>query len=1109
MKPIRLTFSAFGPYPGQQTVDFSLFGGRGLYLITGDTGAGKTTLFDAICYALFGQTSGEYREPGALRSDFAAPGQPSFVELCFSHKGKAYLLRRDLEYLRPKRRGEGMVLQPGDALLTGPGLSVSGTRRVDAAVVDLLGISYTQFKQISMIAQGEFLKLLNTKSEERSAILRQVFGTQSCLQLQQALRRRALEAKEELDRCGRDLVQAFLSAPAPTGEEAAEDAADSTSAHPGQDAAQPDAPGQPDTEPDAADSAEAAQPARAEALPPAEETPAPSLAARWQALAEAADPFCAGEMQALLAEAIALDEAALARFEARRKAAADRLGEVYAALEQAQRRGELRQRQAEARQELDALEAEAGRRLEKAARLRRGEAARGTVLPADEALAAQRADRDALAEKAAALTRRLGEARTALAARQAEEQAALGQAQRLGALRDEAAQLTALLPRYRALAGLTADRDTLAAKAQKARRQREAADAALEAARQQSREIAAALAALEGSSANLAAAEAALGRTREAQQTAAALTEQFSRVARQLRDADAKAQAYLALDRDFAARKESYDRAERAFFAAQAGLLASALTEGSPCPVCGATHHPAPASCPADAPSEAALQRQRAELEAARTAWQTAAAGSGAAKAQAAGLREGLYQAALPFLAAQGFPLEETAPGRALREALAAAVKALEQAETAAKAALARAQEDCRRAQALTARRDALAADLPAQEAAAKEAAAALESLAAEQAALAGRIESLSSDLAFAGEEEAAGHLAALREEAARLEQAVTAAQQAREAAAKELAALERQSDERQSALAQSEGRLRAAETAFAAALASAGFADEGDYRGALLSPEEIAALRESLEADRRRGAVLQETLASLAAELARPDPGPADRLEEERRALEAERDTLERQARGRFGRLSARRAAAGRMAALEQAGGEAAAAASAAKQLADTACGTMAGKAKLDFEKYLQAAYFDGVVAAASARFSGMSGGQYELRRRDDLSDLSGKTALDLEVLDHYTGKVRSVRSLSGGESFEAALCLALGLSDVIQAQAGGVQIDALFIDEGFGSLDPAALEQALGVLAALADGDRLVGIISHVEELRQRLPHQIAVRKTPRGSRIETVQL
>ena len=156
------------PLSGQQTVDFSLFGGRGLYLITGDTGAGKTTLFDAICYALFGQTSGEYREPGALRSDFAAPGQPSFVELCFSHKGKEYLLRRDLEYLRPKRRGEGMVLQPGDALLTGPGLSVSGTRRVDAAVVDLLGISYTQFKQISMIAQGGVFEA--AQHQERGAL---------------------------------------------------------------------------------------------------------------------------------------------------------------------------------------------------------------------------------------------------------------------------------------------------------------------------------------------------------------------------------------------------------------------------------------------------------------------------------------------------------------------------------------------------------------------------------------------------------------------------------------------------------------------------------------------------------------------------------------------------------------------------------------------------------------------------------------------------------------------------------------------------------------------------------------------------------------------------
>ena len=202
MKPLHLTIQAFGPYAGQAEVAFDAFGPGGLFLITGDTGAGKTTLFDAICYALYGQASGEYREASGLHSDFAAPDTAPFVELLFLHRGKQYTVRREMEYQRPRKRGSGEpVLQPATATLTKPGGKVvTKVKEVDAAITELLGIDYNQFKQISMIAQGEFLKLLNTKSEERSVILRQVFGTLPCLRVQQELRRKALDAKGEYER---------------------------------------------------------------------------------------------------------------------------------------------------------------------------------------------------------------------------------------------------------------------------------------------------------------------------------------------------------------------------------------------------------------------------------------------------------------------------------------------------------------------------------------------------------------------------------------------------------------------------------------------------------------------------------------------------------------------------------------------------------------------------------------------------------------------------------------------------------------------------------------------------------------------------------------------
>lgn len=170
-------------------------------------------------------------------------------------------------------------------------------------------------------------------------------------------------------------------------------------------------------------------------------------------------------------------------------------------------------------------------------------------------------------------------------------------------------------------------------------------------------------------------------------------------------------------------------------------------------------------------------------------------------------------------------------------------------------------------------------------------------------------------------------------------------------------------------------------------------------------------------------------------------------------------------------------------------------------KALADTAGGTLAGKEKIMLETYVQMAYFDRIIARANVRFLVMSGGQYELKRRREAENNRSQSGLELDVVDHYNGSQRSVKTLSGGESFKASLSLALGLSDEIQASAGGIRLDTMFVDEGFGSLDEESLQQAMESLAGLADGNRLVGIISHVPELKQRIEKQILVRKDRSG--------
>ena len=199
MRPLKLTMSAFGPYAGQVELELSRLGEQGLYLITGDTGAGKTTIFDAITYALYGEPSGENREPAMLRSKYADPEIPTWVELVFSYNGKVYTVRRNPEYLRPAKRGEGLTLQRAEAELHLPdGGVVTRTKEVTAAVAEIIGLDRNQFSQIAMIAQGDFLKLLLADTKSRQEIFREIFKTRYYMVFQEKLKGEACSSRKAL-----------------------------------------------------------------------------------------------------------------------------------------------------------------------------------------------------------------------------------------------------------------------------------------------------------------------------------------------------------------------------------------------------------------------------------------------------------------------------------------------------------------------------------------------------------------------------------------------------------------------------------------------------------------------------------------------------------------------------------------------------------------------------------------------------------------------------------------------------------------------------------------------------------------------------------------------
>lgn len=832
MRPLNLTMSAFGPYAGRTTVDFSVLGTSGLYLITGDTGAGKTTIFDAITYALYGEASGESRESSMLRSKYAAPETPTFVELTFLNGGKTYTVRRNPEYTRPKTRGTGTTVQKADAELTMPdGRIITKARDVTAAMTDIVGVDREQFARIAMIAQGEFRKLLLAQTDERKAIFRQIFHTGQY----QALQNRLKEEAAALDRqCG-ELEAGLRQAAGSIRCDA------------------------PETLPDALDTdallaaLDTLLHADEAALTQAQAEHAETETQREQVLSDLGKAEALEAARGKLAEA----ESAWTEAQAEMKAAQAALDTATASQPEIQSR----------RQGITRLE-DALRRYEQLDTLRaQAEAERKRLAQKRSDLDAARARTDAAAKALETARGKLsGQPKLAVAAAQA------------GHAQDAAAQRCTQL-------------------------------AALETQRQQCAELETALTAAQA----------------EYQKAAEA------------------AQAALA----------HYGAQNRAYLDAQAGILARTLVPGQPCPVCGATEHPCPAAAPEQVPDAAALKRALSDSDRAQ---KTAAERS----AQAAGLRGQLD---------------------AVRGALAQSCRALTPPLDP----------------------DTLAETLPALRAAAARDAEAL----------------------------AAQH---------------TAQQQALDTARERSSAA-------QSVLAALTGKRDALRAQIQAA-----------------PPADIAALRTRRDALTVRAEQLQRQISTCDARL------------EQNRAARTAIDTRRQQhaaVRARWQWVHA---------------------------LAATANGAVPGKEKIMLETYIQTAYFDRILGRANTRLLIMSGGQYELRRCARAGDNRSQTGLELEVIDHYNGTARSVKTLSGGETFAASLSLALGLSDEVQATAGGVQLEAMFVDEGFGSLDSEALQQALAALVGVSGGSRIVGIISHVAELKDRIDRQIIVTKDRSGgSRVQ----
>ncbi len=921
MRPLKLVLSAFGPYAGRTELDLSQLGTGGLYLITGDTGAGKTTLFDAIAFALYGQASGDAREPSMLRSKYAAPDTPTQVELLFAYGGAQYYVKRNPEYPRPKARGEGVTMERANAELHTPdGRVITKQAEVNRAIVELLGVERGQFTQIAMIAQGEFRKLLLAPTEERKRIFQTLFHTQPYQRLQGRLKEEVAQLRGDYEAAWASIDQYLSGLRCP-----------------------PDSP-----------LALQVEQAQARQLPLDE---------------------VAGLVQALIQDDLA-----------------DQDG--------------CRQARQQVEQELERLNAlltQAQERARTQRSLQQAQAALQSCLPqlaqAERALSAQR-DSQAQGETVAA----------AIAAIQAE------------------------LPRY---GELDEDRDALSALTQAVDRQRSQLQAMAEelaAGQAELDRLLAEQAALATGEEQQARLEGALAAARREKTDLDGLGRELDGVERLGRELEAVQGEYLVLAQAAQAAQQAYDGLHRAYLDEQAGILAETLLPGVPCPVCGAPDHPAPARKSTQAPTKEQLDqaRQRAEQAGQQAAQASALAGvkRGALEERQAALAR-MAEALLPGVQAQG--LSQVIAAR--RAELTAALERMEGELARVRTALARRAE-----------LDGLIPWRRVRQAELEQTCARLDRELAAQAAqaevLEGRIQALAGTLRYDSGQ-------AARQAAAEL------ARQTQEG--------KRALDERQEAF----DRIQSQVTALRAQISQAQALLDGQPE-----PQQEAwqAAKEELLAQRGK--------------LARREQEVHTRLATNQNALEGLRARAASLAgiQGRWGWV---------------------------KALSDTANGALANQQKIALETYVQASYFDRVIQRANTRLMVMSGGQYELARRREGDDHRSQSGLELDVIDHYNGTTRSVKTLSGGETFQASLSLALGLSDEIQASAGGIRLESMFVDEGFGSLDEESLQQAMRALSGLAQSNRLVGIISHVAELKEKIDRQIVVHKQRAGGSRAEIRL
>ena len=925
MKPLKLTMSAFGSYAGKNVIDFT-GQQQGIFLITGDTGAGKTTIFDAITYALYNQTSGGERNGNMMRSQYARPETETYVELEFLYRGQTYRVRRNPDYKITKTLKNGKIREqkvPHSVELTLPDGTVFPEKKnaTDAKIIEILGLTADQFSQIVMIAQGDFLKLLYTKSDERKMIFSKLFRTDIYWKIQENLRRKSMEMDERIQENDRAFEQ---------------------------------------------------EKSRIIPLPESEELPLDELVER---------------LRERLKDALKEQNLRRANVEELNKKITkyEEINKLFRSLEKIRQTGK----------ELEARQAESKERRQQIENARKAD----KVLVAEQQNLRQQQEVEQSAQAIAKMTETLANDQEMFESLKTQLQESEAKQKREAAdIQKKMLALEQSFPSYEAL--------------QNARSEEQQAKKVWEDLGKTSEE-------------SFHKKEAGIAALKEQQKQQEQVVEQTKKNWEQ-----------TSLSASESAKH--YEHMYEAFLKEQAGILAENLSAGCPCPVCGSTVHPDPAKLSDHAVTELEVEQAKKTRAAAEEKCDLAYAAFEAEKTEKQKLAQAVEKEEADFVLAQTIAKQQR--------------KEAEQNYVS------------------------------------------LQKIA----------EQIREKLVYPSLAEAKKQYAAMQKALAAAEQEIERKRQKVSELAEAMNTLKGQK------LAEEENQKTAKKLAaktekeYAKLLEKSGFVSEETYHLAIL-PERSRSKLEREEKEYESQCLRQQSEQKL---LEKQVSGKTytdttelnEQLKAEKQALkEAEKTYMELHTAYENDRSVLQNCAVY----LEK-GKKLESEDQVIKSLSKTANGRLSGSAKIDFETYIQRQYFKQIIHEANKRLLTMSNHQFILKLKEE-ANTGRKTneGLDLSVYSFVTDSERDVKTLSGGESFLAALAMALGLSDIVERSAGAIHPDMMFIDEGFGSLDAQSRQQAIEVLGELAGDSRMVGIISHVTELKEQIDRKLVVSRTDKGSR------